>query len=73
MNDLFECPVCKGVGKLSYPESKIKKERKDAVVTLYDNGYGIREIMRLLQYKSPRSVSFILENYSEKYKHRNNI
>lgn len=53
-----ECPVCKGTGKIPVPINRDLK--KQAIQTLYKEGYGIRQIQRLLGYKSPQSVSFIL-------------
>jgi transposase-like protein len=53
-----ECPICKGTGKIEVPINRDLK--KQAIFTLYKEGYGIRQIQRLLGFKSPQSVSFIL-------------
>jgi len=60
------CPICKGLGKIELSQSETKnftEFKKRAVKTLYDDGFGVRQIMRLLNYKSPRSVSSILKLY----------
>lgn len=54
------CPVCKGKGVLSRPKRRAATNRVMAQL-LRREGYSIREIMRFLGYKSPRSVSELLE------------
>lgn len=54
----YECPVCKGSGKLELPRAVDWK--KEAVKVLHSNGFGVRQIQRLLCYQSPQSISFIL-------------
>ena len=56
----MECPICKGKGIIEKPI--IPKDKKDAVLLLVKNGFGIRMTQRLLGYKSPRSVTKIIEN-----------
>lgn len=65
-----KCPICNGSGKIEL--SKAEKDnnvlfKKRAVKTLYKNGYGVRQIMRLLNYKSTRSVSVILGLYKYRF------
>lgn len=60
-NQVF-CPVCKGTGKIERTNLNNSQLKKEAVATLRRKGFGVREIQRLLGYKSPRSVSVILEN-----------
>ena len=57
----MKCPVCEGTGKIENPKSDIEL-KKQAVRILKKNGYGIRQIQRILGYKSPRSVQVILSN-----------
>lgn len=62
MND--ECPLCKGTGKFEFPKSiEIDSAKVKATIAkeLRAKGYGIRQIMRGLGYKSPRSISKILK------------
>jgi len=62
----IECPICFGSGKISPPKKKFSDNRKEMAGVLLDNGYGVREIQRFLQYKSPRSVSVIKEKLQYK-------
>lgn len=53
------CPICNGSGNLpeTYSHRKLRLIDKKVMANLLrDKGYSIREIMRFLQYKSPRSV-----------------
>lgn len=59
----MKCPVCKGKGKLNDPKSSF--DRKKATKILRDNGFSLRDIMTLLGYKSPRSVTKNLEDLNE--------
>jgi hypothetical protein len=54
---MIKCPVCNGRGKLASP-SRVPDTalRQEAAVTLVGSGFSYRETMRLLGYKSPRSV-----------------
>lgn len=58
-----KCPLCKGSGKFEFPKSvevdSVEIKRRIAV-ELKAKGYSIRQIMRGLNYKSPRSVSYLL-------------
>lgn len=65
----INCPVC-GIGKIDAP--KFDPEKKDelaikrkAANTLRAANFSIREIMRLLGYKSPLSVQLLLKNGAE--------
>lgn len=59
----MKCPVCKGNGNIPEPHTfnTLPQLKKKAAHLLRHNGYGIREIQRLLGYKSPRSITKILE------------
>lgn len=58
----IDCPVCKGSGKVESPRPK---KEMDAMVkrakSLKKAGFSFREIMKLLGYKSTRSVAYLLE------------
>ena len=59
----IQCPICNGDGKIEISNKYIKNEvlmKNRAVKILRKNGYGLRQIQRLLKYKSPRSISVIL-------------
>lgn len=58
------CPICKGKGALPEPMNANETNEitnKVAAHLLREEGYSIREIMRFLGYKSPRSVAILLE------------
>lgn len=61
----YNCPVCKGAGVFELPK-KIKESdyeiKKFLVKYMHQKGYSIRQIMRGLNYKSPQSVSKIINN-----------
>ena len=58
----MECPICKGTGNVSDRCEKLDDAalRKKAVLLLREHGYGVRETQRVIGYRSPRSVSAIL-------------
>lgn len=61
---MINCPICKGTGKLEeYPVHKSKRppETNEVAKILQAEGYSIRQIMRILNYKSPRSVQILLD------------
>lgn len=62
------CVLCKGKGtieKRKYsPGDQELKER--AIELLHKHGYGIRQIQRMLGYKSPRSIQQIVEKMLKK-------
>lgn len=59
------CPVCKGTGKLEdrslLNKAKEIERKKNAAIKLREIGYSIREIQRMLGYKSPRSIHLFLK------------
>jgi hypothetical protein len=61
-HDYKTCPVCKGSGKIE-TDSNPKKIKEAIVVALHAEGYSHRQIMRIFDYKSPRSIAVILEKY----------
>lgn len=66
MKKTVTCPICNGSGQLPAPNRPFANRdgmvelRKVAAVALDEKGFSIREIMRLLGLKSPRSVSIYL-------------
>ena len=50
----IRCPDCNNLIKVE------EKGRKEAIIFLYKKGYGIRQIQRILKYKSPSSVQAIV-------------
>lgn len=58
----MECPLCNGFGEIT-PFKTMQKEKKIIIAkTLYKNGLSIRDIMKIMDYKSPRSVQLMLKN-----------
>ncbi len=67
--EAITCPECKFVFALSKNGvvSKAQKEinlalKKKRVQYLYGEGYSIRAIMKIVGYKSPRSVQMLLKD-----------
>lgn len=62
MAENIDCPICKGSGKVvaPKPEKKIADKVKQAK-SLKKAGFSFREIMQIMEYKSTRSVSYLLE------------
>lgn len=61
---LCDCPVCKGSGKFKLPygmEIDSLEIKTRLTKELRKKGYSIRQIQIALGYKSPRSISKILE------------
>ena len=57
----IECPLCEGTG-LVVKWALIKNTAKIRIAhALRDEGYSHREIMKMMGYKSPRSISVLLE------------
>ena len=57
-----ECPLCKGKKYLTilpYHDNEINL-KKFCAIALIKSGYSYRQIMKFLNYKSPRSVSVLL-------------
>ena len=65
----YKCPICSGSGKIEFPKST--DWNGQAVICLYKNGFGIRQIQRLLKYKSPASVQYYLKKYDSLHLHDN--
>lgn len=62
---LVVCPVCNGMQLVEKPNSKLNAEvelKRQAAVTLINNGYGVRQTQRLLGFKSPQSVQKIKDS-----------
>jgi C4-type Zn-finger protein len=59
----MKCPICKGSGEIPDSRKRVPKAIDNAIMSglLRDAGYSIREIMKFLGYKSPRSVALCLE------------
>ena len=59
----YICPTCRGKGKIKAPHNKQKlmDEKEKLAIGLRRMGFSIREIMTIMGYKSPRSVSMLLE------------
>lgn len=56
----IKCPVCEGKGSIPGPIHQAITNTIAAHL-LRTAGYSIREIMKFLKYKSPRSVAILLE------------
>lgn len=54
------CPLCKGLGEMAKPDSVTEKHK--AIIAMHDAKMSVRQIMRLLGYKSPRSVHVVIQN-----------
>jgi hypothetical protein len=64
MSSKIKCPICGGSGTITAPQNIPKdllKERVRVAKTLKEGGYSIREIMQIMNYKSPRSIQILLE------------
>ena len=61
MKEKYKCPICNGNGIILGRKFKLSELRKRACNILYLRGYGIREIQRVIGYKSPNSVSVNLD------------
>lgn len=59
----MRCPICKGSGDIEEPSGRMDeaKARRVMAKALRAEGYTIRQIMRLIGWKSPRSVMVALE------------
>jgi transposase len=57
------CPICKGSGTLNAPTFKQKalQEKRKTAISLKKQGYSIREIMKIMGYKSPRSIQTLIK------------
>ena len=65
MSTKHKCPACKGTGELDVLPRHIEDNQfgmKQLVAeTLTEKGYSLRQIAKILGYKSPRSVQYLLE------------
>lgn len=58
----INCPVCKGVGQIVAPKpSEDIGKKVRAAKELKKAGFSFREIMKFMNYKSTRSVSYLFE------------
>lgn len=62
MNNKQECPLCDGEGEVPYWKMIKLKPKEKIAKALKSDGYSVREIQKLLGYKSSRSVQSLLEN-----------
>lgn len=59
------CPICNGTGEYEQPHkmSIDMAEVKGRIAReLHGKGYSIRQIMKALGYKSPRSIQLFIQN-----------
>jgi hypothetical protein len=59
------CPVCKGAGKIQESKNLPKnllKEKIRIAKTLSKSGFSVREITKIMNYKSPRSIQIFLKS-----------
>ena len=63
LSNTIPCYVCNGSGTINVPVGKEQSEKRRAAVVLLDQGFGIREVARMLGYKSPSSVKYIKEHF----------
>ena len=56
------CPICCGSGEIKDKKLNDSELKKRACHILKFNGYGTREIQRILGYKSPQSVNSHLKD-----------
>jgi predicted DNA-binding ArsR family transcriptional regulator len=57
---MIKCPICKGSGKIPVFKSLSIEKRRSIANKLKEQNLSIREIMKVLGYKSPRSVQQLL-------------
>jgi len=62
----MKCPICKGSGELKTPNCKnpaikIELNPKYIATQLRKKGYSFREIAKLMGFKNPQSVKFLIE------------
>jgi hypothetical protein len=59
-----KCPMCNGTGKTDPPkhrEADMVEINKKIAKDLVNRGYSYRQVMRVLGYKSVRSVQYLLD------------
>lgn len=61
--ECIKCPICEGAGTLKKPKLNVSEIelKENATIILKKAGFSYREIMRLVGYKSPRSIQNILK------------
>ena len=62
-NMKIDCPICNGSGKIDEPKNlpaDLFSQRVAIAKKLREQKFSIREIMRIMNYKSPQSVSLLL-------------
>lgn len=62
MTTQIQCPTCKGEGKINKPIHRRESKANDEKIakSLRKKGFSIREIMKLMKYKSSYSVTYLL-------------
>jgi hypothetical protein len=64
--ETIHCPICQALFSLPEPTPRQKKldklMRSARAKKLRRDGFTIRQIMKILKYKSPRSVQDLLDN-----------
>ncbi len=55
------CPCCKGKGTISKTDILDKPKRREMARKMRKLGFTLEQIMRALEYKSPRSVVLACE------------
>lgn len=59
MKKIIKCPVCKGKGEVISPKMPESELRAEMVKILLKEGFGLREVQRMIGFKSPTAVSYI--------------
>lgn len=60
----IKCPICKGVGKLIEPKPLQDMKLKASIAKdLLKQGFSYRQVMKLMDYKSPASVRSLKLNH----------
>lgn len=67
MKDIV-CPVCNGNGKITPIRPQSIEYKKEMIRRLVDNKCSIRQIARIMDYKSPRSIQLIMKEMGLKSK-----
>ena len=60
---MIRCPICNGKGEIETPKCLINKKEAYSIMakSLKKEGYSIRQTMKLMGYKSPRSIQVLLK------------
>lgn len=62
MTEKVDCPICKGEGKIEAPKpEKRMADKVKQAKSLKKAGFSFREIMAIMEYKSTRSVDYLLK------------